>query len=217
MSEGHFVEGTTHVTYLHKKDERRSKFHCKHLRIGNSCPFRGKCIGSAHCFYYEEKEQNSSQNKRTNRPLPPTNMAHPFSGTKELSITDIIIDDKYLKSTPNPQKVQKLLDYYNEHQQLNAPIQVVCAKDKYRLKDKYIRYYVAKQLGLTTIPAIYYVKPLSVFGQGARVVHKKYGVGSVTQSDSLHIHIRFDSGIEKDFEKRICAEQNLLTLYKNTK
>lgn len=215
MGEKHFVEGTRHITCLHKNDERRSKFHCKHLRIGNSCPFWGKCIGSSHCFYYEEKEQNPSQKKATN--APPTKKVFPFSGEKELPLKDILIDTKFLKSTPNPQKVQKLLDYYEEHKRLNAPIQVICDNDKYRLKDKYIRYYVAKQLGLATIPAIYYVRHLAVFGQGARVVHKKYGVGTVTQSDSLHVHITFDSGIEKDFEKRICDEQKLLTLYKSQK
>lgn len=214
MSEKHFVEGTTHVTYLHKNDERRSKFHCKHLRIGNSCPFRGKCIGSAHCFYYEEKEQihptKVTAGEFAKQPLV---RVTPFSGIKELKLKDILVDNRYLTSTPNPEKVRKLIDYYNEHHELNAPIQVVCAGDKYRLKDKYIRYYVAKQLGLSTIPAIYHVRHRAAFGEGARVLHKKYGIGTVSRSNSLHIHIVFDSGIEKDFEKRICAEQNLLTLY----
>ena len=118
MKEKHFVEGTTHITYLHKNDERRSKFHCKHLHIGKSCPFWGKCIGSSHCFYYDEDEQTLSYNKATNKSSSPTKIVHPFSGIKELNMKDILIDSKFLNSTPNPQKVQKLLDYYEEHKKL---------------------------------------------------------------------------------------------------
>jgi hypothetical protein len=55
--------------------------------------------------------------------------------------------------TPNQCKINNLVNYYNEHHELDKPIVVSCSGNKYLLEDKYLRYYVAKQLGLKHILA----------------------------------------------------------------
>ena len=54
-----FVEGTTGITYVHKKDDRRHRKHCVHYRKDGSCAYMSRCGGSAHCQLYSETECKS--------------------------------------------------------------------------------------------------------------------------------------------------------------
>lgn len=60
----HFIEGTTHVTYLHKNDENRHKSYCIYLKFDGICSMMvSKCVGSAHCKYYTEQSLKKQENK----------------------------------------------------------------------------------------------------------------------------------------------------------
>ena len=51
-----FVEGTSGITYVHKKDDRRHRKHCVHYRKDGSCAYMSKCGGVAQCGFYSEIE-----------------------------------------------------------------------------------------------------------------------------------------------------------------
>ena len=53
---------------------------------------------------------------------------------------------------PAQEKVDALIAYYNKNGQLDKPIVVSRYGDKYLIEDKYLRYYVAKLLGLDSVP-----------------------------------------------------------------
>ena len=52
------------------------------------------------------------------------------------------------------EKIDALLEYYEEHGCLDKPVTVVFRNNKYVLKDKFLRYYVGKMLKLKKIDAI---------------------------------------------------------------
>lgn len=77
----HFQDGTTHITYLHKKDDKRHKSKCIHLKSDGSCDtIIFKCIGSSHCDYYKEKDVTMSIN---NHDLWYENMSYEYVHMKQ--------------------------------------------------------------------------------------------------------------------------------------
>lgn len=59
-----FAEGTTHVTYLHKKGQSRDRRKCIYYNKDGSCGNASKCIGSSHCSLYITPEQYEKRKKR---------------------------------------------------------------------------------------------------------------------------------------------------------
>lgn len=53
----------TNVTYLHIKGKRRSKFKCSHYKKDGTCAYMTKCIGSSQCAFYEEKKEESYEER----------------------------------------------------------------------------------------------------------------------------------------------------------
>lgn len=110
-----------------------------------------------------------------------------------------------------------VIRYYKEHEKLDKPVSVSCHGKKYKLEDKYLRYYVAKQLGLKEIPArISTEKENRVEDKmrvvGAKVKHIKYGKGVVTRVMDNSVIIAFESGKETTFNIEICVKNKLITL-----
>jgi|GEM_PF-380722 len=72
----------------------------------------------------------------------------------QIKMSQIIVDSHKFHLPPYIGKVNALMEYYQKHKTLDKPIIVIKNEDKYLLQDKYLRYYVAKKLGLSTIDAI---------------------------------------------------------------
>ena len=221
-----FVEGTTGITYVHKKDDRRHRKHCVHYRKDGSCAYMSRCGGSAHCQLYSETECKSeisvvtkdkiniiTEEKNVNESVQ-EDSAIAFQGIQTIRLDDIIVPDKFLRKQPNPKKVDELHNYYNEHKKLDKPIYVLIKDGKYYLEDKYLRYYVAKELGKTWINARVGTYAESIKDElhkiGSRVHHKKYGIGTIMGNDGKYVAISFDIGKEAEFNIEMCIKNEIL-------
>ncbi len=227
MREKGYVEGTRGITYVHKNDERRHRSRCTHHKKDGACAYMTKCGGSAHCPFYDEipsAEKHiiksvtmSNEGKREHMgDERKSNDISRFTGVQTIMLSDIIVPDKFLRYSPDANKVQELLDYYQIHKRLDKPIFVSIRNGKYYLEDKYLRYYVAKILGKTWIWA-----KIGNFKEskdndrllkiGRKVVHKKFGQGVIVKSDVKRIHITFESGKTIKFDSEVCIKNNLFT------
>ena len=154
---------------------------CKRLKVG--------CVGPSNklCKYYREyPELQSAQ-------LVPVDNVKPFNGIKLISMNDISVEKKFAE--PTLKKVNKLIAYYEEHNELDKPIVVSCGKGHYILEDKYLRYYVAGKLKLEKIHAIMKVEEnntqVRLRRVGQKVKHKLYGIGVVNSFTVDYVEIYF--------------------------
>ena len=137
--------GGNTITYLHSKDEKRHCCWCIHYRKTDKYCYEKltKCNGSSHCSYYKKICTNPE-------PKPPK----PLDGEIiSIDMKEIKIPKKYRTHIPAQKKLDDLIAHYNQHQQFDTPIIVKRDGDHFVLKDKYARYYAAKQLGLRRILA----------------------------------------------------------------
>ena len=139
-----------------------------------------------------------------------------FEGVK-----DIPIDKIHLGSTewaePKQSKIENLIEYYKLNGKLDKPIIVYVKNDKYYLSDRYLRYYVAKQLGLKAIPAkTGTLEEIRIEDKlrkgGTRVTSQKHGKGVVIKSDSKFTTIRFNDSEEITYDISSCVKRNTLTI-----
>lgn len=108
-----------------------------------------KQIGSNNQGAENIKEKSEVSNKQTLHSAVVIN-----NNVIQIKMSEIIIDEHKFNMTPYIGKVNALIEYYQKHKTLDKPIVVTKNEDKYLLEDKYLRYYVAKRLGLSTIDAI---------------------------------------------------------------
>lgn len=73
-----------------------------------------------------------------------------FVGVKNISMSRIITPNY---GQPRPEKLDRTIKEILRNGTISKPIYVELKKDKYLIKDGYIRYLAAKQCGLTEIPA----------------------------------------------------------------
>lgn len=228
MREHGFVEGTNGITYLHKTDKRRHRKHCVHYRKDGSCAYMSRCGGSAQCQYYGEEEytiektkidQNIIKNELGFDIIVSSKKSEEikfFSGVQTIKLNDIIVPDKFLQHVPDSKKISELHDYYKKYKKLDKPICVSIKNGKYYLEDKYLRYYVAKELGKTWIRATIATYEESVMRDklcknGGRVKHKKYGQGTIVKNDDKYIIVLFDNGKEIKFDIEICIKNTIFS------
>lgn len=228
MKKHGFVEGTTGITYVHKKDDRRHRKHCIHYRKDGSCAYMSKCGGSAHCGCYEEQKVEVKQiypkqgnveindaKENINKKVEVTTNVEKFSGVQTIKMSDIVVPDKFLLKKPETKKVVELHEYYKQYKKLDKPIYVSIKDGKYFLEDKYLRYYVAKELGKTWINARIGTYQESQAGDklnkiGRRVHHKKYGEGTIVDNDGKYVKVSFDIGKDVNFDFETCVKKNIL-------
>lgn len=194
-------------------DPRRHKSRCIYYASkSKSCDYRnGACIGSAHCMNYKEKINKSIQSEEAVVPKP----VRDFDGVKELSIELISVNHSKAPK-PKQEKVDALIEYYRKNGRLDKPIIVSIQDDAYLLEDKYLRYYVAKELRLKTIPAKMGTLQESkdedkLRKKGMKVVHKTYGKGIVIDADEAHTTVRFENGKEVKLDIFTCIENKLIS------
>ncbi|MES9793015.1 plasmid stabilization protein [Priestia megaterium] len=75
-------------------------------------------------------------------------------GTQDLlSFDDIIVPEEFLKTRPNPDKTQKVIDFVKRTGRLDEPLTI--EKGSKILKDGYRRYVVAKTVKMDKVPVVY--------------------------------------------------------------
>lgn len=75
-------------------------------------------------------------------------------GTEDfVSLENIIVPEAFLKTTPNPVKTQKVVNYVKQIGFLDEPILI--NRDTMTLSDGYRRYIVAKQMKMDIVPVAY--------------------------------------------------------------
>lgn len=193
-------------------DPRRHRSRCIYYDKKNShCPkVVGKCVGAAHCSYYEEECIDEIS-------IPKHVVAEKeaFQGIKMIAMADIEVSDKF--KLPSKEKIDAVIQYYKEHGKIDKPVSVSCHGKKYKLEDKYLRYYVAKQLGLKEIPARISTEKENKLEDKIRVVgtkvkHTKYGIGKITRVTDNSVDIIFESGKESTFNVEMCVKSKLISL-----
>lgn len=191
-------------------DDRRHRSRCVHYRgkpEGHCDFYCGKCRGAAHCEKYAEKHfENYEVAQMANNSAKQSITCAKFEGVKNIPLSLVVLDEKFRGTDPKDGKVQELKKYVKENGKLDKPIAVSCEGSSYRLKDKYLRYYVAKELGLKEIPAETGTRDeLDCYDKlrtlGTLVWIKKTAeVGEVISFSLEQTRLRLDSGQEKLFD-----------------
>lgn len=152
------------VIYCTTRSVKPTKYFSDYRRI-NVALSRAKneliIIGSQRYFYkFKDKDSILSQiadyikvNGKIINPKIITSTA--FEITKDLfdviPIDCIIVKEEFLQTPPNREKIDDVKKHFYKHGELDEAI-VVCQKgDKFILVDKYLRFVVAKELGLSEI------------------------------------------------------------------
>ncbi|QTL52619.1 plasmid stabilization protein [Priestia aryabhattai] len=92
----------------------------------------------------EKKKADAQKKKLTNQP----------KGTQDLlDFDEIIVPEAFLKTRPNPEKTQKVIDFVKRTGRLDEPLTI--EKGTNLLKDGYRRYIVAKTVKLDKVPVVY--------------------------------------------------------------
>ncbi|MFZ7825721.1 plasmid stabilization protein [Priestia sp. 40] len=95
----------------------------------------------------EEKKDEKKKTPLSNQP----------KGTQDLlNFDDIIVPEEFLKTRPNPEKTQKVIDFVKRTGRLDEPLTI--EKDSKVLKDGYRRYIVAKTVKMDKVPVVYEYK-----------------------------------------------------------
>lgn len=70
-----------------------------------------------------------------------------------MKFDDIIVPEEFLKTRPNPEKTQKVIDFVKRTGRLDEPLTI--EKGSNVLKDGYRRYVVAKTVKMDKVPVTY--------------------------------------------------------------
>ena len=212
------LEGTQNLTYLHKNDERRSKFRCSNYTKEGYCYYSlTKCPGSSHCSRYIERPIKEENKSTVELSKTKKNKSLKFEGIKELDRERIHIMPHFSKRKPNQRKVDKIVEYYQLNECLDKPIYASIKDNGYYLEDGYTRYYVATLLGLDEMPVrIGSVKKSKLeapfFKKDTWVQHSKLGKGKIVSADTRYIVVCFEKYGEKKFFTSMCLENMYLQL-----
>ena len=201
-----------HTEFLHmaEGDKPRDKRRCIYHQKDNHCTVRSStCIGSSHCTKYEELPAAPVPLGQV-QPKPQPKRPLEFSGVQNIRIADIEIDTAKFKK-PSDKKIKQMIENFKKTGMMDKPIVVSCGKTKYKLEDKYLRYYVAKKLGLVEIPAKIGTLQSSAAEdklkkKGACITHKIFGKGTVQEIEGDVITVQFQSGECKKLSVESCIK-----------
>ncbi|MED4067654.1 plasmid stabilization protein [Priestia megaterium] len=99
-----------------------------------------------------EAQQAPTEEKKTEEKK--TTLSNQPKGTQDLlNFDDIIVPEEFLKTRPNPEKTQKVIDFVKRTGRLDEPLTV--EKGSKILKDGYRRYVVAKTVKMDQVPVVY--------------------------------------------------------------
>ncbi|MBU8756920.1 plasmid stabilization protein [Priestia megaterium] len=99
-----------------------------------------------------EIQQAPTEEKKTEEKK--TTLSNQPKGTQDLlNVDDIIVPEEFLKTRPNPEKTQKVIDFVKRTGRLDEPLTI--EKGSNVLKDGYRRYVVAKTVKMDKVPVVY--------------------------------------------------------------
>lgn len=99
-----------------------------------------------------EVQQAPTEEKKTEEKK--TTLSNQPKGTQDLlNFDDIIVPEEFLKTRPNPEKTQKVIDFVKRTGRLDEPLTI--EKGSKILKDGYRRYVVAKTVKMDQVPVVY--------------------------------------------------------------
>ncbi|MDC7783252.1 plasmid stabilization protein [Priestia megaterium] len=99
-----------------------------------------------------EVQQAPTDEKKTEEEK--TILSNQPKGTQDLlNFDDIIVPEEFLKTRPNPEKTQKVIDFVKRTGRLDEPLTI--EKGSKILKDGYRRYVVAKTVKMNQVPVVY--------------------------------------------------------------
>ncbi|MCR8927403.1 plasmid stabilization protein [Priestia megaterium] len=99
-----------------------------------------------------EVQQASTEEKKVEEKK--TTLSNQPKGTQDLlNFDDIIVPESFLKTRPNPEKTQKVIDFVKRTGRLDEPLTI--EKGSNVLKDGYRRYVVAKTVKMDKVPVAY--------------------------------------------------------------
>ncbi|QJX81388.1 plasmid stabilization protein [Priestia megaterium] len=99
-----------------------------------------------------EVQQAPTEEKKTEEKK--TTLSNQPKGTQDLlNFDDIIVPEEFLKTRPNPEKTQKVIDFVKRTGRLDEPLTI--EKGSKILKDGYRRYIVAKTVKMDQVPVVY--------------------------------------------------------------
>lgn len=187
-------------------EDRRHRARCSfftNIKTNHCNYYNERCRGAAHCTIYKEKIVNMNKEQVSE------NDVKPFDDIRLIKISKIIVPKDVFKK-PSEEKMKKLVDFYNMNNRLDKPIVVECARNNYLLVDKYLRYLVAKQLGLKEL----YVEMGNqedirnwnkLRKKGTLVwVNKPGEVGEVVDFTISNVTIKFDNGVIQEYDIHKC-------------
>ncbi|WP_195694578.1 plasmid stabilization protein [Priestia megaterium] len=99
-----------------------------------------------------EVQQEPTEEKKT-EPKQKTFPNQPKGTQDLLNFDDIIVPEEFLKTRPNPEKTQKVIDFVKRTGRLDEPLTI--EKGSKILKDGYRRYVVAKTVKMNQVPVVY--------------------------------------------------------------
>ncbi|MFE0624858.1 plasmid stabilization protein [Priestia aryabhattai] len=101
---------------------------------------------------HPEVQQAPTEEKKTEKKK--TTLSNQPKGTQDLlNFDDIIVPEEFLKTRPNPEKTQKVIDFVKRTGRLDEPLTI--EKGSKILKDGYRRYVVAKTVKMNQVPVVY--------------------------------------------------------------
>ncbi len=99
-----------------------------------------------------EVQQSPTEEKKTEEKK--TTLSNQPKGTQDLlNFDDIIVPEEFLKTRPNPEKTQEVIDFVKRTGRLDEPLTI--EKGSKILKDGYRRYVVAKTVKMNQVPVVY--------------------------------------------------------------
>lgn len=72
-----------------------------------------------------------------------------LSEEAKFSLSEIVVSEALLNTRPKEAKIQKVIDYYNEHGKFEKPL--IVNKKNLNLLETYTQYIAAKELGLEEV------------------------------------------------------------------
>ncbi|WP_427127500.1 plasmid stabilization protein (plasmid) [Priestia megaterium] len=109
----------------------------------------------------QKKETETVQTEAKEAPVPekkalPKKKQLPTQpkGTQDvLNFDEIVVPEEFLKTRPNPEKTQKVIEFVKRTGHLDEPLTI--DKESKVLKDGYRRYVVAKTIKMDKVPVVY--------------------------------------------------------------
>ncbi|RHR02165.1 hypothetical protein DWX64_12725 [Clostridium sp. AF20-17LB] len=100
--------------------------------------------GKAEIKHEWQPQENTKQPEETTQ-----QSCERFSGIESIRLKEIVVTENYKQWKPDPYELEKLMKYYEEHKKLDKPVLVKIKNGRYKLKDNFLQYYVAKKLHKT--------------------------------------------------------------------